>query len=214
LRKLIPGLFVLLLSFLIVPTIIIPVHASEPPLTEIFDNLGFTNIAETDVETFPAGSYNITLYAEFAAYCNENELNYYKAANTSELTLVFTGPEGGSEYLNPPVTKSFTADYQFGLSMLTPENHRYFTENNLNPDGEQHSKVYRNLDDPSMFLIGFENLYGAGDRDYQDLVLSLKIQAPKPPIPEVPFGTILSLLSMFLAFLGFAGFKLFRARPK
>jgi len=213
LRRLIPVLFILLLSFLIVPTIITPAYASEPPLAEIFNNLGFTNIAEADAETFPAGTYNVTLYAEFAGYHDENELSFYEVG-TSTYNLIFDGPEGGFEYLSLPITKTITADHQFGISVFTPDDYRYFTENNLNPDGQNHAKVYKNLDDPKMYLIGFEDLYETGDMDYQDLVFSLKIQAPQPPIPEVPFGTILGLLSMFIALLSFVGFKRFRHRPK
>jgi len=149
------------------------VHASEPSLIEIFNYLGFTNVSETNLETFSAGTYNITLYAEFAGYCDENELSYYEV-DMSIFDVIFTGPEGGSGYLSPPITKTFTADYQFGLSMLPPGPHRYFTETSKNPDGEQHAKVYKNLDVPNMFLIGFENFYGGGDRDYNDMVFSLE----------------------------------------
>jgi len=152
---------------------IVHVHASEPPLTEIFNYLGFTNVAETSIETFSAGTYNTTLYAEFAGYFDENELSYYEIG-TSVFSVVFAGPEGGSGYLSSPVTKPFTADFQFGLSMLSPGPHRYFSETSRNSDGEQHAKVYENLDDPNMFLIGFENQYGAGDRDYNDMVFSLE----------------------------------------
>ncbi len=152
---------------------IAPVKASEDTLIEIFNHLGFTNIAATTIETFPPGTYSITLYAEFAAYRDENELSRYDV-ETGTLSLIFAGPEGGSGYVNPPITRAFTANAQFGLSMLSPGPHRYFTETGKNPDGEQHAKIYINLDDPSMFLIGFENLYGAGDRDYNDLVLSLQ----------------------------------------
>ena len=206
-------MFILFLSFLLIPYIIIPVHASEPTLMEVFNHLKFNNVAEADVETFPAGLYEITLYAEFAGYRDENELSYYEVG-TSAYNLIFAGPEGGSGYLSPPITKTIVVDCQFGLSMFTPENHRYFTENGLNPDGQQHAKIYKNLDDPTMFLIGFENLYGAGDRDYQDLAFSLKIKAPQQVIPEVPFGTILSLLIMLIALAGFIGFKRIRSRQK
>jgi hypothetical protein len=149
------------------------VQASEPSLIEIFNYLGFTNVTETNVETFSAGNYNITLYAEFAAYSDENELSYYEV-ETSIFNVIFTGPDGGYEYISPPTTKTFTADYQFGLSMLSPGPYRYFTETSKNPDGEQHANVYKNLDDPNMFLIGFENQYGAGDRDYNDMFFSLE----------------------------------------
>lgn len=168
------GICILTVLFISLFSFVVSVHASEPSLTEIFNYFGFTNVTETTVETFPLGTYNITLYAEFAGYCDQNELSYYQL-NTSVFNLIFAGPEGGSGYLSPPINRAFTTNYQFGLSLLTPE-HRYFTETARNPDGEQHAKVYKNLDDPSMFLIGFENFYGAGDRDYNDMVFSLQLQ--------------------------------------
>jgi len=160
----------IVLSFSFLPN---QVQAAEPSLIEVLNHLGFTNIAEVPIETFPAGTYNVTLYAEFAAYHAQNEISYYEVGTTT-YNLLISGPEGGFGYINPPLTKIFTVNSQFGLSMYTPEGHRYFTENYLNPDGEIHSKIYRNLDDPEMFLIGFENLYGAGDRDYQDFVFSIR----------------------------------------
>lgn len=210
-RRLILGIAVSVLAILFIPYIIIPVHASEPPLTEVFSNLGFTNITNTTIETFRAGPYDITLYAEFAGFHEENELSFYEVG-TSIFNLIFNGSEGGSGYISPPLTKIFTADSDFGISMLTPENHTYYTETSRNPDyPEQHAIIYENLDEPEMFLIGFENLYATHtDRDYNDMVLSLKLQTPQHVIPEVPFGTILSFISMFIAFVGFLGFKRFR----
>lgn len=213
-RRLALGIFAVTLLCLFTPYLITSVHASEPPLPEIFDYLGFTNVAEVDDETFPAGIYELTLYAEFAAYNEENVLSHYEVGTTI-YNVIFAGPEGGFGYITPPIDATIVTDHEFGLSMLTPEGHRYFTENSLNPDGYQHSIVYKNLDDPHMFLIGFENLYGQNaDRDYQDIVFSLKLQTPPQVIPEVPLGTILSSVSMLIAFLGFVGFKRFRYQHK
>ena len=113
-----------------------------------------------DVVSFPAGCYDITLYAEFAGFNKENNLSYYEIG-TDTYNLIFNGPEGNFGYIIPPITKTIVTDRTFGLSMCTPEKHRYFTEHSLNTDGEQHSIVYENLDEPMMYLIGFENLYGA-----------------------------------------------------
>lgn len=164
---------------LLLSSFIVSVHASDPNLTEILTYLGFTNVAESTVETFPLGTYNITLYAEFAQYYDENELSFYQV-DTSNFNLIFTGPEGGSGYLTP-TTKTFTADYQFGLSLsrTTTLPFTYFTEPSRNPNATQWAKVYKNLDDPSMILVGFdERTYcgGTGDEDYNDMVFSLQLQ--------------------------------------
>jgi hypothetical protein len=172
------GIITLLILSLFVLYHVVRVSASEPSLIEIFSNLGFTNLIQTDIETFPAGMYNITLYAEFAEY-SENELSYCKV-NTSSFTVVSSGSEG-FEYILPPITKTFSVNYQFGLSLsrtyMFP--YRYFTETSRNPNGTQYARVYKNLDDPSMFLIGFdERAYcdGTGDKDYNDMVFSLQSQ--------------------------------------
>jgi len=145
---------------------------SEPALISILNELGFTNIRETNIETFPAGAYEITLYAEFAAYHAFNELSWY-AMGTAEYNVIFSGQEGGFGYVTPPLTKSLEVDREFGLSFLTPHG-RYFTEIARNPDGVKHALVFVNLDDPNVLLIGFENTLGGGDMDYQDMVISLK----------------------------------------
>ena len=168
--------------------------AAEPTLDSILNDLGFTNIALIDVQTFSPGIYNVTLYAEFAGYHDRNMLSYYPV-NTTDFYTIFTGPEGATGnnggYVEPPLSTNFTADTQFGLSMLTPD-HRYFTEHYLNPDYPiTHARVYRNLDAPSMLLIGFENFFGQWDRDYNDMVFSLVPVAPLEIInvtraPETP----------------------------
>lgn len=67
-----PLKFALFLALLLPFTVyfIVPVKASEPILEDILNTLGFTNREEVVAVnvTFPAGTYKITLYAEFAAY--------------------------------------------------------------------------------------------------------------------------------------------------
>jgi len=162
------------------PFLIFSAQAVDPSLTDILIELGFTNTEyRRYVETFSAGTYNVTLYAEFAGYHDENELSYYEVG-TSVFNVIFTGPEGDGDggYVIPPINKSFTADYEFGFSMLSPD-YRYYTEQSRNPDGIRHARVYENMDDPGMYLIGFENMYGyGGDRDFNDMVFSLKPYTP------------------------------------
>jgi hypothetical protein len=153
------------------------VRAEEPILTDILNALGFSNTAEIQVETFISGTYNITLYAEFADYNAQNELSWYPV-NTSDFNLIFSGSDGNFGYVNPPLSKIFNITTKFGLSFLSPEA-RYYTETSRNPDDIKHAKVYVNLDNPDIYLIGFENKLGqTSDRDYNDMVMSVELITP------------------------------------
>lgn len=169
--------------------------SGEPALIGILDNLGFSNIEETTQETFAPGKYVIALYGEFASYHEQNELSRYDTG-TSDFIILFEGSEGYFGYISPPITKTFVTDCEFGLSFVSPEA-RYFTETDLNPDYPiKHAIVFKNLNDRNMFLIGFENLLGGGDKDYQDMVISLKLE-PQPSVPEFGFETsIISSLAI------------------
>ena len=168
--------------------------SSEPSLKTILETSGFSNIERTDIETFPAGIYNITLLAEFARHCNDNVLSYYIVESTEYITI-FTGPEGATGvtegYVIPPLSKMFAVANEFGLSMITPYN-QYFSEHYLNPDFLEQCQIYKNLDDPKMLLIGFENCYCVSlDRDYNDMVFSLTLINPVEIVnvsqnPQVP----------------------------
>jgi hypothetical protein len=153
----------------------------EPSLESILDSLGFTNRINTTDETFPNGTYKVTLFAEYAGYRDNNTLNWYVSTGESEPSsnLIFSGPEGvppGQDMgmVSPPLTKSFTAAEQFGLSLWSLDG-TWYTETWRNNDNNTHAKVYRDLDDPKMLFIGFENSNGVNgaDFDYNDMVISL-----------------------------------------
>lgn len=203
-------------GLLIAPHLIASVHA-EPTMDTVLDNLGFPNrslLAQKDV-TFPPGTYNVTLLAEFAGFNEGNELYYYKVKSGQSpdvFTLIFAGPEGNFGYVEPSINKTFTVDFTFGLSLnVTAEGHRYYTQNSLNLDDQNHSEVFLNLNNPTMHLIDMEDWWGGGDRDYQDMVVSLQ-KFPDFSMPEVPIGTLISTCSMIMALLAFVGFKRFRKK--
>ena len=169
------------------------VYAAEPSLASLLNELGFTNIAPSDIETFPSGIYHVTLFAEFGSYNDINVLSYYPV-ETSDFQTIFTGAEGatGAEggYVIPPLSKMFEVDSQFALSILA--SYRYFTEYWRNPDyPEQHARIYVNLDSPTMLLICFEDYLGGLDHDYNDMVVSLEQIFPPEIVsvtrsPETP----------------------------
>jgi len=155
-----------------------PAQAADPTINDILNNLGFTNTTEIILETFPPGTYNITFYAEFAEHLDEDELSYYQIT-TSTYNTVFTPAEGAFGYISPPITKTFSSDYEFGLSLLSWQQTRYYSETALNPDNQTHIRVYKNLNEPNMLLIGYdERSYCTkfGDQDFNDMVFSLQLQ--------------------------------------
>jgi len=101
-----------------------------------------------------------------------------------------------------------------GLNWLKKWINRYFTQNSLNADGQTHSAVYRNLDDQIMYIIGFENAYSAGSGEFQDIVVSLRIEPPPPVVPEVPLGTIMTMAGMIAALAGYMRIKRHKPRLK
>jgi uncharacterized repeat protein (TIGR02543 family) len=162
---------------------------AEPSLVTVLNTLGYTNIALSSVQTFPAGTYETKLLAEFAGYHATNNFSYYPVG-TSNFMLIFSGPEGNEGYVTPPITKALSCNTTLGFSMyVESESHRYFTETSLNPDGLQHAEIYANLDDPDMYFIGFENVYGwEGDRDFQDMVVSIELIQHYLTVQTQPFG--------------------------
>ena len=182
-----------LAAFSLLLPFILPARAeeplAEPSLVTILNTLGYTNIALSSVQTFPAGTYETKLYAEFAGYHATNDFSYYPVG-TSNFMLIFSGPEGNEGYVTPPITKTFSCNATLGFSMYVgSESHRYFTETSLNPDGLPHAEIYVNLDDPDMYFIGFENLYGyGGDRDFQDMVVSIKCIKHYLTVQTQPLG--------------------------
>lgn len=159
---------------------IVLVHASEPTLTDVLDHVGFPSVVEIADETFPPGTYNITLYAEFAAlYESMNELSCYET-ETSSFETIFTGPEGVFGYISPEITKTISMEGQFGFSLFcSAHGYRYFSETSRNHDGQIHAEVYRSLDDPNTILVGFDDrsfCNGSGDYDYNDMVFSIRLQ--------------------------------------
>ena len=151
------------------------VEGAEPKLIDLLHDLGFTNLKQVDLQTFPPGTYEVTLYAEYAGYNEHNELSWYPVG-TSEFHLIFKGSEGNFGKVEPPINKTFTAKSEFGLFFnVTHKGHKYYSEISKNFDGKWHHRVYQNLDDPSVYLIGWENLPAkSSDWDYQDMVISLK----------------------------------------
>ncbi|MGZ0655024.1 DUF4114 domain-containing protein [Coraliomargarita sp. W4R53] len=81
----------------------------------------------------------------------------------------------------------------------------FTADTTTNPDSTQHVVAFAIPDSPYL-LIGFEDLYGGGDRDYNDIVFAVDIGAMNVAYlanPEPAFW-------MMMAVLGLAGFCTYR----
>lgn len=150
--------------------------AQEPSLIAVLNSLGYSNLEEvTDFNgVFPPGSYEIHLLAEWADFHAINTVSFYEIASCDKQDCSFkeiiSGPDGGVGTLfNNQVKRRLVGVNNFGLSFLSGNN-RSFTEAGRNPDGLPLTKIFRDLEDPNSFLIGFEDLR---DSDFQDMVFKL-----------------------------------------
>lgn len=78
--------------------------------------------------------------------------------------------------------------------------HVYSTQTSVNPDGINHviSFAYAIKDSPYL-ILGFEDLFGGGDRDYNDLLLAVDIGAANvAALISTPEPTTLASTGLFL----------------
>ncbi|SCY30195.1 DUF4114 domain-containing protein [Desulfoluna spongiiphila] len=84
----------------------------------------------------------------------------------------------------------------------------YSTDTSINPDGIDHVVAYAMPSSPYL-LVGFEDLYGGGDRDFNDLLFAVDIGAANvaalTSVPEP--ATLLTLVSFLII-----GFTVHRQR--
>jgi Domain of unknown function (DUF4114) len=84
--------------------------------------------------------------------------------------------------------------------------HVYYSNNSLNPDFNQHCAVFTpdvfGITNSPYIFLAFEDLYGGGDKDINDVVIALDIGTSNVKyIESVPEAGILSLLGLGLIVL-------------
>ncbi len=168
----------------IMPSIVL---ADEPSLQEWFtENTYVINVATDDsgMETFPAGHYRVTLLAEFAAYAPNNTFGWY-SVDTGVYYEVFSGPDSAG------CTAEFVSPVRFGLYLGSPDG-TFHTEITRNLDGVDHAWVFQDPKTEDGYIIAWEDLWMGCDKDYQDMIVSLRLLRPpraafswSPPYPQV-----------------------------
>lgn len=84
----------------------------------------------------------------------------------------------------------------FSLYVKNTGNTFYTGDSSRNPDDLAHASAITSLvDGLYVTKVGFEDLYGGGDKDYNDFMFSLTNVVDPPPSEAVPEPSILMLLS-------------------
>ncbi|MEZ4390330.1 MAG: DUF4114 domain-containing protein [Polyangiales bacterium] len=164
----------------------IPVAGDGTPLAEFLRRrmevgLDVTRDAATTPERFrPGCSIRFTVVGRDSGY--ENRFGWYnvvagRAPAMSELyELVGPSlPEGASASVD------FLSDTRYrggeiGFYLLTPPGHVYYSERAYQPDrdvtnGFIHLLIYDSRATPNAFYFAWEDLFGGGDNDFQDLLM-------------------------------------------
>lgn len=147
--------------------------------------LGATTAAQAALPNYPSpGSFNLADYS-FTAVADGDVVAYFgghTAGYTNWLRLEVNGVDTGLEGLNNQ-TSVLGQSFNFGavnagdtlvFKIRVANTGEYFySKQSLNPDGLTHiySANYAGGDwgIPAGVYVGFEDLYGGGDRDYDDL---------------------------------------------
>lgn len=174
-------------------------------MQRIIDDLdGFTGVDAVDdllpVETtssFLAGSTTFTVVAERANFKDRNSFGVYSGTRMVDL---FEGEAEADDTLRVEMAtlRSMLGSETFGFYLKSPQGW-FFSDPVKNVDGLEHMVAYRGVRD---LLLGFEDLSGGGDRDFDDFVVRISGDGTSAaPVPEP--GTLLLLGSGMLG-LAFA----------
>jgi len=113
-----------------------------------------------------------------AAYRNDLYFFAYVGQSTGSAQYLFT-----NQSALPGTERQVLGTYPlgqeiiFGISVYDAGRGRYYTyysgAPSNNPDGAQHVQLWKIADGKYSIRVGFEDLYGGGDKDYNDLIFEV-----------------------------------------
>ncbi len=190
-------------------TEVLPGSGREPTLEEILGNTGYslTRVSDSlDIvwNTMAGGDPSrFRARARYAGFTNVFGIIPQEGllADVYIPLLVPHGPSGWQSASESwvPLDWPVTPDEDFFLALATPVG-LWSSNPDDNADGLDHMVTYVDDDDPYHYFVGFEDLYGGGDRDYNDLVIELHQVIDGPT--QVPEPGTLTLMGVGLAALG------------
>jgi type II secretory pathway pseudopilin PulG len=120
-----------------------------------------------------SGNIQAQITGEYAGYATAINFGYYTIDPSTGQKVLHEIFKGSNVTGN---TKDFNVNsgQVAGFYFTTPQGpgYTYYTQQSSNPDNKQHLKVYENEGFKKM-TFGLEDLYGGGDGDFQDMIITL-----------------------------------------
>jgi len=161
---------------------------------------------------------------ELSAYSGVNSFGIYDVYDTDTRLTIFSGSDGAGAFgfLMHPSANTFCtatiatiatpscADFdtnRFGFFLNAGSGYTFFSESYRNQDGVDHLVAYQGGPErgtlngspwlQNEFLLGWEDIYGGGDRDYDDFAVMVEsVVGVSEPASLALFGFGLLALSM------------------
>ncbi len=173
--------------------------SGEKDLQNIINNIGASSILDVNSaqildpndSQWSTNSTTSTMIIEFAGYAPQNTFGIYEWGNSNNRQQIFSGSDtqGSTE------TVSISWD-SFGFYLINKPGQIFYSDTSLNSDGKDHMVAFQGNDSDmvtlpgsglelwtsSQFILGWEDLLGGGDMDFNDMVLMVDLQAA--PVPE------------------------------
>jgi hypothetical protein len=139
-----------------------------------------------------SGSSRVKFKAEISGY--NNAMGYAHSDGSNETLLINEGSGPGDWFSLMDAPNNFT----FFLHTQNDQDHKWYSDNSLNLDGLDHMLAFQRIDDPTKFILFWDDQHNGGDRDYNDFVARVDFVTP------VFEPSALALLGLGLFGLGLA----------
>lgn len=146
----------------------------EPSIETVLDEQGFGDLNEVDRISFPPGTYETEIIAEYSRGHASNAVDLYDVGSGA-LVPLFEPAEGGFGVVLPEIETLVEAE-EFGFSLLRDDGVRLYGDPALNPGGSRAMRVFQQ-GSSATYLIAFEDFL---DGDYQDFVFRLTRSGDAP----------------------------------
>lgn len=174
------------------PTLYEILRGSAPAIIESGRDFVHSQIPDSNSIAF--------ILLENAGFANENIFGIYSAYKPHEKLQLFSGYDGPMDMVtvrfdsaegtaqNLQTGQTAEIGNFFGFYLTTPQDggKTFYTDASINPDSSEHGLIFNTTGFPGVLdgnpdsVIAFEDLFGLGDRDYNDIVVGITNAVPLP----------------------------------